>query len=197
MATYAGRTIAYAERVVRGEETAGRYERRRANGSSTTWPGRTPTASRTCSTKKAGARACKFIELLPHIKGQWARPQYVDGKLGYTKIKLEDWQVFIVINLFAWKHAVTGLAVSCARTERWRAKNAKSTLAAGILLFMCTADAEPGARLQRCHHRRPGARVFDVARNMALREPGSWHASASPSASTTSPSRRRHPVPNR
>ena len=95
----------------------------------------------------------------PAHQGQWARPQYVDGKLGYTKIKLEDWQVFIVINLFAWKHAVTGLRRFLRGYEEVARKNAKSTLAAGILLFMATADAERArARLQRGHHRRPGAR---------------------------------------
>ena len=39
-------------------------------------------------------RPCRFIELLPHIKGKWAR----DGRL----IELEDWQCFIITTVFGW-----------------------------------------------------------------------------------------------
>ena len=101
MATYAGRATAYAERVVRGEETAGRFERLACKRFLGDLDRQNTDGFPYVFDEKSGARACKFIELLPHIKGEWARPQYIDGKLGYTKIKLEDWQVFIVINLFA------------------------------------------------------------------------------------------------
>ena len=172
MATYAGRATAYAERVVRGEETAGRFERLACKRFLDDLARQNTDGFPYVFDEKAGARACKFIELLPHIKGEWARPQYVDGKLGYTKIKLEDWQVFIVINLFAWKHAVTGLRRFLRAYEEVARKNAKSTLAAGILLFMATADAEPGAHVYSAATTGDQAReVFDVARNMALREP--------------------------
>ena len=55
------------------------------------------------------SRPCEFIELLPHIKGQWAKPLYIDGKFSYAKIQLEDWQIFAEIQLFGWKHRDTGL----------------------------------------------------------------------------------------
>ena len=117
MATYAGRAIAYAERVVRGEETAGRYER----GVQTVprRPGRAehrrlPIRVR----RKKPARGRASSSSCSRTSRASGRGRSTStAKLGYTKIKLEDWQVFIVINLFAWKHAVTGLAVSCARTE--------------------------------------------------------------------------------
>lgn len=172
MATYAGRAIAYAERVTRGEEAAGRYERLACKRFLDDLAKQGTEDFPYVFDEKAGARACKFIELLPHIKGEWARPQYVDGKLGYTKIKLEDWQVFIVINLFGWKHMVSGLRRFLRAYEEVARKNAKSTLAAGILLFMCTADAEPGAHVYSAATTGEQAlEVFDVARNMALREP--------------------------
>lgn len=172
MATYAGRATAYAERVVRGEETAGRFERLACKRFLGDLDRQNTDGFPYVFDEKSGARACKFIELLPHIKGEWARPQYIDGKLGYTKIKLEDWQVFIVINLFAWKHAVSGLRRFLRGYEEVARKNAKSTLAAGILLFMATADAEPGAHVYSAATTGDQAReVFDVARNMALREP--------------------------
>jgi phage terminase large subunit-like protein len=119
----------------------------------------------------AGSRACRFIELLPHIKGEWAKPTYSDGKLGYAKIKLEDWQVFLVINLFGWRHMLTQLRRFLRAYLEVARKNAKSTLAAAILLFMTTADGEPGAHTYSAATTGDQAReVFDVARNMALRE---------------------------
>ena len=38
------------------------------------------------------AMPCEFLELLPHIKGKWAR----EGKL----LHLEDWQCFIITTVF-------------------------------------------------------------------------------------------------
>ena len=174
MTSYAGRARAYAERVTRGEETAGKYERLackrflddlvRADQSAPGFPYRFD--------ETVGSRACRFIELLPHIKGEWAKPSYRDGKLGYAKLKLEDWQVFIVINLFGWLHIATALRRFLRAYEEVARKNAKSTLAAAILLFMTTADAEPGAHAYSAATTGDQAReVFDVARNMALREP--------------------------
>ena len=70
MATYAGRTIAYAERVVRGEETAGRYERAACKRFLDDLARQNTDGFPYVFDEKAGARACKFIELLPHIKGR-------------------------------------------------------------------------------------------------------------------------------
>lgn len=172
MSTYFGRARAYAERVVRREEVAGKYERLAcqrflddlARGASAEFPYYFDEA--------AGSRACRFVELLPHIKGEWAKPVYRDGRLFYAKIKLEDWQVFIVINLFGWRHVETQLRRFLRAYEEVARKNAKSTLAAAILLFMTVADAEPGAHAYSAATTGEQAReVFDVARNMALRDP--------------------------
>jgi phage terminase large subunit-like protein len=107
--------------------------------------------------------ACVFIELLPHIKGQWARQR--------LKITLEDWQVFIVCNLFGWVDRDTGLRRFITCYLEVARKNAKSTLAAGIALYMLAADAEPGAEVYSAATTGDQARiVFDVARQMVLRE---------------------------
>ena len=53
---------------------------------------------------KAG-RVCRFIEQLPHTKGDWALA--IDGR--DTRIKLEPWQCFIYANVFGWVHRSTGL----------------------------------------------------------------------------------------
>lgn len=172
MSTYAGRARAYAERVTRGEEAAGKFERLACRRFLNDLERQGADDFPYVFDEAAGSRACRFVELLPHIKGEWAKPAYHDGKLMHTKIKLEDWQVFIVINLFGWKHAVTGLRRFLRAYEEVARKNAKSTLAAAILLFMTTADAEPGAHAYSAATTGDQAReVFDVARNMALREP--------------------------
>ena len=84
-------------------------------------------------------RACKFIQLMPHIKGDWAARN--------LRIKLEPWQVFIVASIFGWINVAT-------LKRRFREadlfvprKNAKSTIAAGIGLFMLAADDEFGAEV--------------------------------------------------
>lgn len=172
MSAYADRARAYAQRVAAGEEVAGKFERLAcqrflddlARQGAEGFPYRLDEA--------AGARCCRFLELLPHIKGQWAKPEYVDGRLRYAKLRLEDWQVFIVMNVIGWLHQTTGLRRFRRVYEEVARKNAKSTLAAGLLLFCLLADAEPGAQVYSAATTGDQARlVFDDARNMALREP--------------------------
>lgn len=121
---------------------------------------------------EAGTRACRFIELLPHIKGEWAKPVYVDGAFQYAKIQLEDWQIFTEIQLFGWRDRLTDLRRFRRSYEEVARKNAKSTRAAARQLYLLTADGEPGAHCYSAATTGEQAReVFDVARNMALREP--------------------------
>jgi phage terminase large subunit-like protein len=84
-------------------------------------------------------RICAFAELMPHIKGDWA----ARGQ----RIHLEEWQVFIFASIFGWAHVDTG-------RRRFRdadlfepRKNAKSTKAAVIGLFMLGPDGEFGAEV--------------------------------------------------
>jgi phage terminase large subunit-like protein len=169
---YAARAIAYAERVVGGDEVAGHYERRACARFLGDLAKQGTDAFPYVFDQAAGERACRFVELLPHIKGEWAKPAYVDGVLRYERIKLQDWQVFIVIQLFGWKHMVTKLRRFLRAYEEVARKNAKSTLAAAILLYLLAADGEPGAHVYSAATTGDQAReVFDVARNMALRVP--------------------------
>lgn len=50
---------------------------------------------------EAAERPCAFIELLPHIKGKWARERRL--------IELELWQCWILTTVFGWVHRETGL----------------------------------------------------------------------------------------
>lgn len=113
----------------------------------------------------AAARPCAFIELLPHIKGKWAR----EGRT----IELEDWQCFILTSMYGWVHQETNLRRFLEAYEEIARKNAKSTIGAGLLLYMLSADNEQGAECYTAATTRDQARiVFDDAKAMAERSPG-------------------------
>lgn len=84
-------------------------------------------------------RMCRFAQLMPHIKGDWAGK----GEL----IKLEPWQVFILASIFGWVHITTGKRRFRVADVVVPRKNAKSTLAAVIGLYMLAADDEFGAEV--------------------------------------------------
>lgn len=171
-ATYFDRALAYARRVAAGEEAAGKYERLACTRFLSDLDRQGEADFPFVLDVQAGSRACQFMELLPHIKGEWAKPVYVDGKFMYPKLTLEPWQVFIELQLFGWKHVSTGLRRFRRSYEEIARKNAKSTRAAGRELYLLVADGEPGAHCYSAATTGDQAReVFDVARNMALREP--------------------------
>lgn len=110
------------------------------------------------------ARPCKFIELLPHTKGRWARTK--------ETIRLEPWQVFIICCVFGWLRKGDGL-------RRFRKlflvvprKNGKSIIAAGVGLFMLLADGEFGAEVYSgATNEKQAWEVFRPARLMVERTP--------------------------
>jgi phage terminase large subunit-like protein len=170
-ATYFDRIADYAQRVVDGTEVAGRFERLACQRFQRDLAREGTPEFPYVLDRALGARACKFDELLPHIKGEWARPVYIDGKLQYAKLHLEPWQLFIEFQLFGWVHQLTRLRRFRRSYEEVARKNAKSTRAAARLLYMLTADKEPGAHVYSAATTGEQAReVFDVSRNMALRE---------------------------
>jgi phage terminase large subunit-like protein len=110
------------------------------------------------------SRPCEFIELLPHIKGKWARERRL--------IELEPWQCFIMTAVFGWVHHITGLRRYREGYVEVPRKNAKSTLSSGLALFMLSADGEHGAEVYSAATTKDQARiVFDDARAMAERTP--------------------------
>jgi phage terminase large subunit-like protein len=113
---------------------------------------------------EAAERPCAFIELLPHIKGKWARERRL--------IELELWQCWILTTVFGWVHRETGLRRYREGYVEVPRKNAKSTLSSGLGLFMLAADGEHGAEVYSAATTRDQARiVFDDARAMAERTP--------------------------
>ena len=109
-------------------------------------------------------RPCYFLELLPHIKGKWARERRL--------IELDAWQCFILTTVFGWVHRDTGLRRYRETYIEVPRKNAKSTLSSGVALYMLSADGEQGAEVYSCATTRDQARiVFDDAKAMAERTP--------------------------
>jgi phage terminase large subunit-like protein len=109
-------------------------------------------------------RICQFAELMPHIKGDWAARA--------ERIKLERWQIFFLACAFGWINVETG-------KRRFRVvdlivprKNAKSTVAAVIGLYMLGPDGEFGAEVYSGATSKDQAlEVFRPARLMAVQTP--------------------------
>ena len=113
--------------------------------------------------ESAAERVCLFAELMPHIKGAWARRR--------EKIKLEDWQVWVLCSLFGWKRRDNGRRRFRTAYLEVSRKNAKSTILAIIALYLLTIDGEAGAEVYSAATTRDQARiVFDTAKAMASRE---------------------------
>jgi phage terminase large subunit-like protein len=108
-------------------------------------------------------RPCNFIELLHHTKGQWASRR--------ETIQLEPWQKFLLCSLFGWRWKDGRRRYREAYSEVPR-KNAKSTLAAGIGLYMMVADNEFGAEVYSgATTEKQAWEVFRPALLMAKRNP--------------------------
>jgi phage terminase large subunit-like protein len=106
-------------------------------------------------------RAISFFDLLKHSKGEWA------GKL----LHLEPWQQFILWSLFGWKRA-DGLRRFRTSYLEVARKNGKTTLAAGIGLYLMLADDEPGAEIYSVATKRDQARLsHSEATRMAKSSP--------------------------
>jgi phage terminase large subunit-like protein len=108
-------------------------------------------------------RICEFIEQLPHIKGRWKS----------ATIKLEDWQCFILCSIFGW---VTNDDQELRRFRKANIvvprKNAKTTLAAGVGLYLLMLDGEPGAEIYSAATTRDQAKIcWDVAARMVRKLP--------------------------
>lgn len=83
-------------------------------------------------------RVCGFAEMMPHVKGRWARTRDL--------IVLQDWQVFILACLFGFVDGQGKRRFRQAYIMLPR-KQGKSVLAAVIGLYMLVMDGEPGAEV--------------------------------------------------
>lgn len=104
-----------------------------------------------------------FIEqFCKHSKGEWA------GK----PVKLELFQKAYIAALFGFVSVETGLRKYRETMFMVGRKNGKSTMLAGIALYMMTADNEPGAEIYSTATKKDQARIiFDETHNMVKQSP--------------------------
>lgn len=96
--------------------------------------------------------ACRWFELLPHVEGSWPTPT----------IDLTAWQCFALCQLFGFRRRAPLRSGSIAidgvpqrfrpRRYTWllyatARKNAKSTIAAGIGLYICATEPDAGQQI--------------------------------------------------
>jgi len=107
-------------------------------------------------------RVCRFVEMLPHIKGEWAG----------QPLKLEPWQCFVLTTAFGWVGEDGRRRFKTTYIEVPR-KNGKSALSSGVALYMLSADGEGGAEVYSAATTRDQARiVWDDAKRMVERSEG-------------------------
>jgi phage terminase large subunit-like protein len=104
-----------------------------------------------------------FIErFCKHSKGEWAG----------QPVKLELFQKAYIAALFGFVHKDTGLRRYQETLFMVGRKNGKSTLLAGLALYMMIADGEPGAEVYSTATKKDQARiVFDETHNMVVQSP--------------------------
>lgn len=98
--------------------------------------------------RDAAQHAIDFFGFLKHSKGEWA---------GQT-VRLEPWQQFYLWVLFGWMRADGTRRFRTAYQEVAR-KNGKTTVAAGVGLYLFDADDEPGAEVYTAATKRDQARI--------------------------------------
>ena len=105
--------------------------------------------------------AIAFFRLLKHSKGEWAGRSLI----------LEPWQQFVVWSLFGWKREDGTRRFRTSYLEVAR-KNGKTTMAAGVGLYLMLADGEPGAEVYSVATKRDQARIsHSEATRMAKSSP--------------------------
>ena len=96
----------------------------------------------------AARRLIAFFGMLAHSKGEWAG----------EAVALEPWQQFHFAYLFGWKRADGTRRFRTSYLEVAR-KNGKTTMAAGVGLYLLLADGEPGAEIYSAATKRDQARL--------------------------------------
>jgi phage terminase large subunit-like protein len=123
---------------------------------------------------EAASRICIAAENLPYVKGPKAKIVGRDdqGRLIWATMVLEPWQIWILTTIFGWLRAVDRLRRFRIAFPIIPRKNAKSTIAAVVVLFMMTSDNEVGAECYSAATTRDQAKVVaEIVWLMAKRSP--------------------------
>lgn len=120
--------------------------------------------------REKAERVARFIQLLPHIKGRWARRD--PKKPTSHRLKLEGWQQFILCCTFGWVHKRSGKRRFRKASVYVPRKNGKSTTSAGVGWWMFVKDDEIGAEIYSgATTEKQAWEVFGPARLMGRHEP--------------------------
>jgi phage terminase large subunit-like protein len=113
--------------------------------------------------EKRANRPIGFIEqFCKHSKGEWAG----------QPVKLELFQKAYISALFGFIHKETGLRKYKESMFLVGRKNGKTTLLAGIALYMLIADNEPGSEVYSVASKKDQSRIiFDETHNMVNQSP--------------------------
>lgn len=115
-------------------------------------------------------RVCRFGEMLPHVKGKWARKDPVTGKP--SRITLEGWQCFFICSIHGWVKITNGKRRFRKASGYIPRKNAKSTTACILGWWAFGKDDEPGAEVYSgATSEKQAWEVFGPARKMGELEP--------------------------
>lgn len=115
---------------------------------------------------------CDFIEKLPHVEGKWDKPEIV----------LHPSHIFFLVQLFGFRKTTGAMQLPDGSTFHPRRftsalfavarKNAKSTLAAAVLLYCECCEPEEGAQVISAATTFPQASIiFGIAKRMAEKSP--------------------------
>lgn len=99
--------------------------------------------------QKSADHILQFFHFLKHSKGEWAGADFT----------LSPWQKFNLAVTFGWKKRADGLRRFRTAYNELPRKNGKSTLAAGVGLYLFFADGEPGAEVYTAATKRDQARI--------------------------------------
>ena len=131
--SFRGRAEAYADAVIAGKKPACKYAKQACRRF------RSDLNRKDILLLDSAEKWCGFVEKLPHVKGAWAAKQEL--------IKLSDWQIFCIVNLYGWHWKKSGRRRFTEGYIEVPRKNGKSLFAAALGLGHLVLDNEHGAEV--------------------------------------------------
>jgi phage terminase large subunit-like protein len=163
-ADFVGTALEYAQQVVKGRIVACKWVKLACKRHLDDLKASRKKAFPYYFDEDAANKVCRFLSLMPHTKGKWARKR--------ETITLEPWQCFAFCSLFGWK-----LRKNDRRRYRKAyfavpRKNGKSIIGSGVGLYMFSVDGEFGAEVYSGATTEAQAwEVFRPAKQMLERTP--------------------------
>jgi len=163
MTDYVKRAKAYARAVVSGKKPAGVYVIAACQRFIDDLKRKDITLRPKGHIEIPADRWCRFLEVLPHVKGKWAREK--------ETLVLSDWQIFFVVNVYGWHWKKNGKRRFREAYVCVPRKNGKTFLVAGLGLGHLLIDGEFGNEVYcGATNEKQAMEVFNPARLICLRD---------------------------